>query len=107
MFKSHDATPACINQSSTEKLKNRGWQSEKPPIACTLEYMPVCGMDEVTYGNMCSLRAEHMVMKHQGECMEMDSGLFPDTMRHTANEPMIDTGTIRGQNVSPKTDLVS
>ena len=68
MFKHHDATPACIKLDSVEKLKHRGWQTEKPAIACTMEYNPVCGVDGMTYGNMCGLNSQHMAMKHQGEC---------------------------------------
>ena len=70
VFKSHDATPACVNSNSIDKLKHRGWQTSKPAIACTLEYVPVCGMDGKTYGNMCAANAEHMMIKHQGECSE-------------------------------------
>ncbi len=69
LFKSHNAFPACVDSNSVEKLEKRGWQLEKPPIACTLEYDPVCGMDEVTYGNKCALNAEHIAMKHEGECL--------------------------------------
>ena len=67
MFK-HDATPSCFNDMSVEKMKQRGWHTEKPPIACTMEYNPVCGVNGITYGNLCGLNAEHMAMTHHGEC---------------------------------------
>ncbi|MGI9566729.1 MAG: DUF4377 domain-containing protein [Nitrosopumilus sp.] len=69
MFKHKDATPACINSHSVDKLKHRGWQTEKPVMACTMEYNPVCGVDGITYGNMCGLDTQHMAMKHHGECL--------------------------------------
>ncbi len=68
IFKHHNASPACVNSQSVEKLKHRGWQTEKPAIACTMEYNPMCGIDGVTYGNPCTLHAQHMALNHQGEC---------------------------------------
>jgi hypothetical protein len=68
MFKSHDAFPACVNSDSVEKLKLRGWQDTIPPLACTAEWNPMCGMDRNTYGNPCNLRSAHMTLNHQGEC---------------------------------------
>jgi len=68
----HNASPACVKPESAKKLQMRGWYLEKPPIACTKEYDPVCGVDGKTYGNMCTLNTEHIAMKHKGECQEMD-----------------------------------
>lgn len=76
MFKIHDATPACFNSNSLEKLNHRGWQLTKPDVACTLEYNPMCGMDGITYGNPCMLFAEHMALKREGECSTSPSSSY-------------------------------
>ena len=45
---------------------------ENTPVACTKEYMPVCGMSasqtEQTYGNMCTLKADNAELLYAGEC---------------------------------------
>ncbi|MBM2819238.1 MAG: blue (type1) copper protein [Nitrosarchaeum sp.] len=38
-------------------------------IACTLDYTPMCGVDGVTYGNMCMLNATKIKLDHPGECI--------------------------------------
>ncbi len=69
VFKSHDATPACVKSETVSKLMERGWQIAKPAIACTLEWNPVCGANGETYGNMCALRSEHVELQYKGECI--------------------------------------
>ena len=38
------------------------------PTACTMQYDPVCGVDDVTYGNSCMLGVANVKLAHPGEC---------------------------------------
>ena len=39
---------------------------------CTMDYRPVCGCDEITYGNACQAENAGVTKYEQGEC-------FPST----------------------------
>lgn len=43
-------------------------QAMSTPTACTMEYAPVCGRDNVTYSNKCMATASNAEVFHQGEC---------------------------------------
>ena len=49
-----------------------GYLSGMPvkPVACTLDYTPMCGVDGVTYGNSCMLDAAKIELDYSGECVK-------------------------------------
>lgn len=74
---------ACMmeaNKHAKFLYKGECKADEKPaPIACTKEYMPVCGVspsqEEKTYGNMCTLKADNAKILYAGECkIGLDAG---------------------------------
>jgi len=42
------------------------------PIACTMDWNPVCGQDGKTYSNMCMLEAAKVVKAYKGECQAVE-----------------------------------
>ncbi|GKS67337.1 hypothetical protein YTPLAS73_08840 [Nitrosarchaeum sp.] len=43
-------------------------EPEAKPVACTMQYDPVCGVDDITYGNTCLLGAANVKLAYPGEC---------------------------------------
>ena len=44
---------------------------DEQPIACTMQWDPMCGIDGETYGNLCMLDAANVKLDYVGECVLM------------------------------------
>ncbi len=49
--------------------------NQQEPIACTLEFAPVCGVNGETFSNACHAGASNVQIAHNGECTA-DEGLI-------------------------------
>ncbi len=65
-------------------------EPELEPVACTMQWDPMCGIDGETYGNLCMLDAAGIKLDYEGECVVAEPGTLPMTL--TVSIPR-DTGS--------------
>lgn len=73
-----------VGPLTRERIKMVCDGGTNPPVACTLEYNPVCGSKPIvcittpcnpisqTYGNRCALKADGASFLHEGQCRPND-----------------------------------
>ena len=64
-------------------IESRAVSTDDGPVACTMQWEPMCGADGVTYGNSCMLDASDAELDHKGECVDevvtVNSHIMPKT----------------------------
>ena len=58
-------TISCSDENDDSTCYDESLTNENP---CTQEYMPVCGCDNITYGNSCEASNNGILLWDEGPC---------------------------------------
>jgi hypothetical protein len=58
-------TISCSDENDDSTCYDESLTNENP---CTAEYMPVCGCDDITYGNSCEASNNGILLWDEGPC---------------------------------------
>lgn len=75
-----------IAMDPTDIIEPRVIVINENPVACTLQWDPMCGDDGVTYGNSCMLNAADAKLDYQGECMVKEISIHSSIMPGIATD---------------------
>ena len=72
-----------ISMEPQSIIEPRVVSTDENPVACTMQWEPMCGVDGVTYGNSCMLAASEVELDYEGECVAeiitVNSHIMPKT----------------------------
>ena len=80
---------------------------EEKPTMCTMDYVPVCGIDGKTYGNLCMLNVSDVKLDYEGECVvaEPETEVMEEPETKVMEEP--ETKVMEEPETEVMTQIVS
>lgn len=82
-------------------------EPQAKPVVCTMQYDPVCGVDDVTYGNSCMIGAANVKLAYPGECIVQKPLQDGFTRMTSTQHPGIGHESHQSVSIIPLSDKVS
>ncbi|MDH3737165.1 MAG: plastocyanin/azurin family copper-binding protein, partial [Nitrosopumilus sp.] len=88
-------------------IEPRVISAEEKPTMCTMDYVPVCGIDGKTYGNLCMLNVSDVKLDYEGECVvaEPETEVMEEPETKVMEEP--ETKVMEEPETEVMTQIVS